>query len=208
MLGAVCNTQTHRYLTHVWGDVTVGQGTSVVTAASSDCYSNFHKPSRNGPFLHNEQPPQHPQCPKPPLPGSQAQRGLLNWAGALGGKRHTQAASYLLPSSDRWHFLEGFLIPSPIGCGVTGRTKGCYLKLRRSGRAGEEAGVGACGGGRMSPGSTAVMQSRKKLVEMERTPGEQAPCLTDPESHASRCLGSRRNNEHSEARTAQDPQAG
>lgn len=133
MLGAVCNTQTHRYLTHVWGDVTVGQGTSVVTAASSDCYSNFHKRSRNGPFLHNEQPPQHPQCPKPPLPGSQAQRGLLNWAGALGGKRHTQAASYLLPSSDRWHFLEGFLIPSPLGCGVTGRTKGCYLKLRRSG---------------------------------------------------------------------------
>ena len=88
-----------------------------------------------------------PSACKPPLPGSQAQKRLLRWVGALGnleGKRSNGAASHLLPSSDRPHSPEGFLIPSPHGCGVTERTKGCYLKLRSLG------GVGALGIRRMS----------------------------------------------------------
>lgn len=81
-----------------------------------------------------------PSAWKPPLPGSQAQKCLLSWAGALGnleGMRSSGAASHILSSSNRPHSPEGFLIPSPLGCGVTERTTGCYLKLRSLG------GVGA-----------------------------------------------------------------
>ena len=80
-----------------------------------------------------------PSACKPPLPGSQAQKCLLSWVGALGnleGTRSNGAASHLLRSSDRPHCPKGFLIPSPLGCGVIERTTGCYLKLRSLGSVG------------------------------------------------------------------------
>lgn len=87
---------------------------------------------------HPSSAPISPSAFEPALPGSQAQKCLLNRAGAFGNLLPWKAlerrpASYLSPS-DRQHFPTGFLIPSPQEWGVMGRTKGCYLKLRSFGR--------------------------------------------------------------------------
>lgn len=88
-----------------------------------------------------------------------------------GRHRSRGAASYLLPSSDRWHFPKISSFPLPLGVDSLGEQK-TVIEVW----GGEEGFVGALWGGR-----TALWQhwSNPGRARWKPTPGEQAPCLPD-----------------------------
>lgn len=117
------------------------------------------------------------------LPCQEAKPRNASWTGwgrlgmsFPGRHRSIEAASYLLPSSDRQHFPKVSSFPLPLGVESLGEQKTVILNWEALG--GEEGGVGALGVGEQHPGNGgALMQSRKSPVETYTWRG--TPCLTD-----------------------------